>query len=76
MIQNYLTVLEESLQKKIEILQQIEQKSLEQSKAFSEGTMSLPALDTIMDEKNELIGRMTKLDEGFESLYEKISQKK
>ena len=74
MIQNYLTVLEESLHKKIGLLQDIEEKSKQQSEAFSKGDVTLPELDTIMDEKAELISKIGKLDEGFDSLYQKIKE--
>ena len=72
MIHNYLSILEESLKKKIELLKDIEKKSKIQSEAFTDKKMSLQQLDDIMNEKAELIGQITNLDEGFESLYQKI----
>lgn len=72
MIHSYLSVLEESLSKKIELLKEIEIKSKKQSEAFLNHQMSLAELDEIMDEKATLIEQITKLDEGFDSLYQKI----
>lgn len=73
MLGNYLQMLGESLEKKLDILTAIEEKSLEQS-ALIKDEASYEAIDKNMDDKVELISKLTVLDEGFESLYEKIKK--
>lgn len=73
MLGNYLQMLGESLEKKLDILTAIEEKSLEQS-ALIKDEASYEAIDKNMDDKVELISKLTILDEGFESLYEKIKK--
>lgn len=74
MIDNYLTVLEESLTKKAELLKEVEEYSKKQSEIFGAKQMTLPALDEIMNKKAELITKLGKLDDGFDSLYQKIKK--
>lgn len=74
MIENYLRILQESLVKKLEILSKIEQKSLEQAELLKSSEVSMAAIDANMDEKAELIEKIAPLDEGFDSLYEKIKE--
>lgn len=71
-MKNYLMILQESLQKKIELLQAVESKSKEQSEIFAAGEMTLPVLDKLMDDKAQYIKEIEKLDDGFDSLYQKI----
>ena len=72
MMYNYLQILQDSLVKKLELLTQIEQKSLEQSNMIKGTDVDFSLIDSNMDEKAELIERVLSLDEGFESIYEKI----
>ncbi len=74
MIDNYLTVLEESLTKKAELLKEVEEYSKKQSEIFGAKQMTLPSLDEIMNKKAELITKLGKLDDGFDSLYQKIKK--
>ena len=69
---NYLQILQDSLVKKLELLAQIEQKSLEQSDMIKRPDVDLSLIDSNMDEKAELIEQVLSLDEGFESIYDKI----
>ena len=72
MMNNYLQILQDSLVKKLELMTLIEQKSMEQSKMIKGADVDLSLIDSNMDEKAQLIERVLSLDEGFESLYEKI----
>jgi len=72
MIDNHLTILEESLEKKEKILDQIREIGLQQADIFRAETPDLEAYDHCVDEKDDLIQELTKLDEGFETLYEQI----
>lgn len=73
MTENYLTLLEESLQKKIEILEKIQEFNLRQQECFQGETPELESFDSYVEEKGWLIEQLGSLDEGFESLYEKVS---
>lgn len=72
MIENYLRILQDSLEQKLGILSKIEEKSQEQAELLKSPDVTMEAIDTNMDEKAALIAEITSLDEGFDSLYEKI----
>lgn len=72
MMKSYLQILQDSLVKKIELLAKIEEKSVEQSTMLKNKEVDLNLVDFNMDEKAKLIEEIITLDEGFESIYEKI----
>lgn len=74
MMGNYLQILQDSLVKKLELLDEIEKKSLEQSDMIKESNVDLALVDFNMDEKAKLIDDVLALDDGFESIYEKIRE--
>ena len=71
---SYLNILQDSLIKKLELLDQIEKKSLEQSEMIKVTNVDLALVDANMDEKAKLIDEILKLDSGFESIYEKVRE--
>lgn len=74
MIENYLKILEDSLQKKSKVLDEIILYNQGQETLLKQENVSLDELDANMSQKNELIQKLVKLDEGFENLYEKIRE--
>ena len=74
MMKSYLQILQDSLDKKLQMLVKIEEKSLEQSAMLKNQEVDLVAVDTNMDEKAELIEKVLSIDNGFESIYEKIRE--
>ena len=72
MMKSYLQILQDSLLKKLELLTKIEEKSLEQSKMLKNSNIDMELIDFNMDEKAKLIEEVLALDDGFESVYEKI----
>ena len=72
MIETYLDILKDSLEKKLVILTKIEKKSLEQSEMLKEPDVDLYSIDLNMDDKVKLIDEINQLDEGFDSLYDRI----
>lgn len=72
MIKNYLKILEDSLLKKSQVLDEIISFNQEQEKLLRQEKVSIEDLDENMGRKDELIQKLVKLDEGFEHLYEKI----
>lgn len=74
MISNYLQILQESLERKLRLLTEIEEKSKEQSAMLKCSNLDIDSIDRNMDEKTELIQEVLKLDDGFEHLYERIKE--
>ena len=74
MIENYLQVLIESLQKKITVLNLIEETNNKQTELLKQESFGLKELDDFSEEKTEQIAKLEKLDEGFELLYERIKE--
>ena len=74
MMDNYLGILEESLQKKLKVLEEIAVYNKEQEQLLGKESVSLEELDENMNHKDELIQKLTVLDEGFETLYERIKE--
>lgn len=70
----YLVALKESLEKKIEVLKQIHSKNEEQLRIAKTSPFSYEEFDKNSDEKGVLIYKLTKLDEGFELVYENVKQ--
>jgi len=71
---NYLNVLEESLRKKISVLDGIQAYNDKQYECFSAEEVDMDGFDAAIEEKGRLIEELTKLDEGFETLYANISK--
>lgn len=74
MIDNYLAILEESLDRKLEVLDEIMEYNRVQERLLKQENVSMDKLDSNMEQKDVLIQRLTGLDEGFESLYERIRE--
>lgn len=73
-MENQLTILSESLDQKLSVLEDIQAYNRKQEKAFLEETPDMESFDQALEEKEELIQRLERLDDGFEALYERISQ--
>ena len=71
-MENYLLILQDSLVKKLRVLEQLEVCSLKQEAALSEEKASLEEFDALTVEKGQLIEQLQKLDNGFEQLYERV----
>lgn len=70
---NSLDVLSESLDMKIQVLKDIEEYNMKQTEAFNKEEPDMDSFDAAIEEKGKLIERLEKLDEGFEIMYEKVS---
>lgn len=70
---NYLDILEESLRKKLVVLDRIQAYNEKQCECFSSDNVDMDGFDEAIEEKGKLIGELTQLDEGFETLYANIS---
>lgn len=66
------SILADSLDKKIEVLKKIQTYNEEQEKIFSESEPDMDSFDTAIEEKEKLIQEIMKLDQGFETMYERV----
>ncbi len=71
---NYLSILEESLRKKLNVLEKIHVYNEKQYECFSAEEVDMAGFDAAIEEKGRLIEELTKLDEGFETLYANIAK--
>ena len=71
MLGRYLKILDESLDKKLALLKEIEDLSRVQS-AMIEEEAAFEDIDANMDDKAAIIDKINKLDEGFQALYDNI----
>lgn len=74
MINNYLDILEESLHKKIDVLDRIAEYNAGQTEIFSAEQAQLDDFDRYAEEKERLIQELNRLDEGFETLFANIKE--
>lgn len=74
MSRQYVTVLEQSLEKKIHVLDEIYRICQLQTEVLSKQPAELETFDRYVDDKDICIEKLKKLDEGFEILYEKVAQ--
>lgn len=71
---NYLTLLEESLRKKLEVMAEIRKYNQRQQEIFRSEDVDLDKFDEYVDEKGRLIDRVSALDNGFEQLYANVAE--
>ena len=74
MMENYLQVLEESLHKKMDVLNGIEEANRRQEQILKANPVSEEDFDASIEEKGAFIDELNKLDEGFETLYENLRE--
>ena len=74
-MEDYLQLLEESLVKKIRVLDRIEEFDLKQKDALSseDSTPDFEKFDSFIEEKSKLIDELNSLDEGFDALYARVA---
>ena len=71
---NYLKILEESLHKKLQVLDEIQAYNEKQKQIFQSDSVELDEFDAAVEEKGKLIEQISKLDEGFEALYSNVAK--
>lgn len=74
MSEQYLDILEESLKKKIEVLDAIIVKNEEQNKILEAEEFDPEVFDQNTQAKGELIDRLDLLDSGFEKVFERVKE--
>ena len=68
----YVKMLEESLDKKVELLRQLQGLNQEQKEILEDSESSPDELDDNIEKKSSIIDRLDKMDDGFQSIYDKI----
>lgn len=71
---NYLKILEESLRKKLQVLDEIQAYNEKQKQVFQSDSVEMDEFDAAVEEKGKLIEQISKLDEGFEVLYSNVAK--
>ena len=74
MTENYLVILEGSLRRKLQVLEDIQAYNQRQQEIFQADNVDLDQFDSYVDEKGVLIERLNSLDNGFERLYANVAQ--
>ena len=75
MTDTYLTMMEESLDRKIGVLRAIEAQNEAQREIMKkEGEPDTDAFDATVAEKDRLVEEVLKLNDGFDSLYERVRE--
>ena len=72
-MENQLTILSESLDKKLQVLKEIQEYNRKQEQSFLEESADLESFDAAIEEKGCLIEKLSKLDEGFDAVYGKLA---
>ena len=70
--ENYLLVLEESVNKKITILEELERLTAIQKEIVTAEQFDDEAFNTNVEQKGALINELEKLDKGFQILYDNV----
>ncbi len=73
-MENQLTILSESLDRKLQVLKDIQKYNEQQEQSFLSETIKLEDFDEAIEEKGRLIERLNKLDEGFEAVYSRLAE--
>lgn len=71
---NYLSVLEDSLKKKLQILDELTDYTTQQQELLKVEELDYEAFDRLVDQKEPLIEKIMELDQGFETVYDRIKE--
>lgn len=74
MSREYVTALKESLEKKLKVLEELQRMVKSQTELLSNEELDYDAFNDLMDERDILIEKLNKLDEGFELVYSRVSE--
>lgn len=75
MVSASLDLLEESLVKKVEVMKKIQLENARQKELLSDPeNLELEEFDKTLDTKGELIDQLLLLDEGFQSLFDRVKE--
>lgn len=73
-MENYLSVLEDSLRKKLQILDELTTYTMEQQELLKAEELDYEAFDQLVEKKDPLVQMIMELDQGFETVYDRIKE--
>ncbi len=71
-MENYLSILEDSLRKKLQLLDELTDYTTQQQELCQTEELDYEAFDRLVDQKEPLIQKIMELDQGFETVYDRI----
>jgi len=71
---NYVQMMRESLENKVSLLKQIKEKNKEQGEILQDDNSLPEAFEETITAKENLINHITRLDDGFEQLYNRVKE--
>lgn len=74
MSKEYVTALKDSLEKKLTVLEELYRICQMQAELLSQENLDFEEFDRLFDDKEICIEKISKLDEGFEIVYERVSE--
>lgn len=72
MTESYISILDDSLNKKIDILDAIAQLNGQQTALLDKDTLEWDALERMAEQKAELVDKLNAMDEGFQLVYNNV----
>lgn len=73
-MESQLSILQESLVAKRQVLLEIQEYNRKQEAVFTAEEVDMSLFDEAIEEKGRLIERLTQLDDGFETMYQKLAR--
>lgn len=73
-MENYLSVLEDSLRKKLQILDELTTYTAQQQELLKSEELDYDAFDRLVEKKDPLVQTIMELDQGFETVYDRIKE--
>ncbi len=73
-MENYLSILEESLRKKLQILDELTSYTMAQQDLLKAEELDYEAFDQLVEKKDPLVQMIMELDQGFETVYDRIKE--
>ena len=70
----YITVLHDSLSRKVDVVKEILKYTKEQNKILSSDDVDIDRFDDIISEKGILIKKLEELDNGFDTTFDRIKE--
>lgn len=72
--ENYISIMIDGLEKKIEILKNISEFNVKQKTILESEQLELEDFNKTVEEKGKLIENLVSLDSGFEAVYDRVSE--
>ncbi len=69
-----MSILQESLTAKRQVLLEIQEYNRKQEEVFTAEEVDMSLFDTALEEKERLIQKLTRLDDGFEAMYQRLAE--